>query len=248
MGPVAAKVFTDVDPEIVEEGLRTLAEVGDQGFDHAPRLLRSMSGAYAAATSAGAVALMEYVPISATSSEQFWEDLGGVLACLNRISAPRPFAIPIGVALSHQIERATGTPYATGVRELVHRLEPLGRLPRDGVVHGEGNPSNAGRRLNGQLVLLDWDQAGVGPAALDYSYPLITQQISEALDVDTAAIRGFYGSYKAAGGGVDPSALMNAALFHALRYMWFANTDVRWARIRYALEVEHDLVALACDH
>lgn len=40
---------------------------------------------------------------------------------------------------------------------------------------------------------------------------------------------------------IDPALLFDAALFHALRYMWFSDTESRWSRILYALDHEPDL-------
>ena len=56
---------------------------------------------------------------------------------------------------------------------------------------------------------------------------------------------GTGGNAPIAGGGVvDRSKVIDAALFDALRYMWFANTAARWERIRFALDVESDLTDL----
>lgn len=93
-------------------------------------------------------------------------------------------------------------------------------------------------------MLLDWDQSGVGPPALEYGYPLVTCHISESLHIDEVAPSSFYGAYRAAGGTVDASLTIDAALFHALRYMWFADTPVRWEPTQFALRVESHLTDL----
>ena len=81
-------------------------------------------------------------------------------------------AIPIAVALRHQVERAVGTTNEAAVRALVARLGPLADLPATGIVHGEANPTNARRRADGRIVLLDWDEAGCGPLALEHEADL----------------------------------------------------------------------------
>ena len=114
-----------------------------------------------------------------------------------------------------------------------------------GLIHGEINVANAGRRANGEVALLDWDQAGVGPLALEYGYPLIAAFVSEDLVVDHGSAGSFYAGYTDAGGQIDHDRLFDAALFHALRYMWFGDVDRRWERILHAVEHEDLLTSLA---
>lgn len=44
--------------------------------------------------------------------------------------------------------------------------------------------------------MLDWDEAGVGPLALGYGYPLIAAFLSEELVIDHDSARAFYRGYK----------------------------------------------------
>jgi hypothetical protein len=113
-----------------------------------------------------------------------------------------------------------------------------------GLIHGELNESNIGRRRDGTVVFLDWDQAGTSATALEYGYPLITTFIAEEdLAFDEATAAGFYAGYAEAGGVIEPSRLFDAALFHALRYMWFGDVTQRWERIAYAVRNEAALIA-----
>ncbi|MGH9223955.1 MAG: phosphotransferase family protein [Acidimicrobiales bacterium] len=241
-GDLAAKVFADGGGAL-PSGLENLLGARGAGFVHAPQVAPSRSGRYAEMTSAGAVVLMEHLPVvlNGHDTPQTWADLGSAVGTLNRIAGDRPFAIPIPTALRDQVVRADGTAFGPGVRRLVERLETLAALPTGGVIHGEANPSNAGRRATGELVLLDWDHAGTAPSAVEYGYPLVTCHISESLHVDEVAIETFCHAYRGAGGVVDPSLAFDAALFHALRYMWFASTEARWERIEFALRIESDL-------
>lgn len=244
-GDFAAKLFKDLTRHDVLSSIETLLDVRQQGFAHAPDVLAARSGSLAQMTTVGPMVIMEYLPTPLDDSDaSSWGDLGSALAELNALTGDRSFAIPVGTALRDQITRAEGTPFEAGVRRLVERLDHLGSIPSTGVVHGEANPSNAARRATGELVLLDWDQAGTGMRALDYGYPLVTCHISEDLQADEAAIHAFYESYRAQGGSIDVSMAIDAALFHALRYMWFADTEARWERIEFALRAESDLAEL----
>ena len=113
------------------------------------------------------------------------------------------------------------------------------------MAHGEINEANARRREDGTVVLIDWDQAGRAPAALEYGYPLITVFVSEDEHTfDDRSARAFLGGYVEAGGVIDARQMFNAALFHALRYMWWGATERRWARILDAVDREAELCAV----
>lgn len=245
-GEFAAKVFADLSADDVSASVRTLLEVTRSGYAHAPNLVSATSGHYVEMTGVGAVLLMEFLPVilNKTDTVATWEDLGSALGILNTLDGRRPFAIPVEAALREQVDRTNGTAFESGVGRLVERLTTLTSARVDGVIHGEANPSNAGRRATGELVLLDWDQAGTATTALEYGYPLITCHVSESRHVDEEAITAFYGAYQSTGSHVDRSLAIDAALFHALRYMWFANTEARWERIEFVLGIERDLIGL----
>lgn len=185
---------------------------------------------------------MEWLPQPA--GPRAWQALGQVAAELNAITQyPEPFAVPVDAAVAALAERCSGETFEAEVRRLLPRLAELGRPRRRGLIHGEVNLANARLRGDGTVALVDWDQAGAGPLALEYGYPLIAQFISAStLDFDGAASTDFYRGYAAGGGTVDADLIFTAALFHALRYMWFADTDARWRRIVWALEREGELV------
>jgi hypothetical protein len=80
-----------------------------------------------------------------------------------------------------------------------------------GLIHGEINGANAGRRSNGEVALLDFV-------------------------VDHGGARAFYAGYTDAGGQIDHDRLFDAALLHALRYMWFGDVHRRWEQILHAVK------------
>ncbi len=96
------------------------------------------------------------------------------------------------------------------------------------------------------MVLLDWDAAGRGPAALMAGYPLLLCFVDEAdftFRQDWAA--AFYQAYTAGTGMTkqEKEMVFTAALLHALRYLRVHNTHGRWARVVYALEHKDTLLA-----
>ena len=91
-------------------------------------------------------------------------------------------------------------------------------------------------------MLVDWDQAGTAAPAIEYGYPLISVFLAESdLVFDDRSASAFYDGYACSGGVVEPRALFDAALFHALRYMWWGDTEQRWRRIMHAVTHEAEL-------
>ncbi len=70
--------------------------------------------------------------------------------------------------------------------------------------------------------------------------------MSENLVIDHDSARAFYRAYIGVGGHIDRP--FDAALFHALRYMWFGYVARRWERILFALSHEDLLTSLASSH
>jgi hypothetical protein len=189
--------------------------------------------------------VMEYVPNKPQSTPLQWRDFGAAVAGLNAHGGyHRPFGISIGATIDELAERAAGRSFGSEMGALLDELAwRLSDLPADALVHGEVNCANAGVRTDGTTVLLDWDQAGSAPAALDYGYPLITQFIAESSHrVDLEAARAFYRSYRDSGGTVDVEQCLPASVFHVLRYMWWGDTEARWRRIHFARDHRSALI------
>ncbi|MDQ3722116.1 MAG: hypothetical protein M3376_03400 [Actinomycetota bacterium] len=65
--------------------------------------------------------------------------------------------------------------------------------------------------------------------------------LSEELTLDAEAATAFYRGFLDVGGEIDRRQVFNAALFHALRYMWWGNTPARWKRIVHAVDHEKEI-------
>ncbi len=215
-------------------------------FRHAPALLPTRDGARFAHVEGLTLVVQERVegrtPPNVPGS---WADLGRIARALNADTTyTQPFAIDPAGAIAELATQAGTYPFAREFLDLVAGLDVLVAQPQC-LIHGEINLANAIQCPDGRLVLIDWDQAGRGPRALEAGYPLVTQFISLDLAVDEAAARAFYGAYTG-GEGMDRTeqdAVFTAAIFHALRYLTFADTDRRWNRILFAIDHREQLLA-----
>lgn len=245
-GSFVAKV--DLSPRRAPETLQVFEYLADRGFEHVPALLRTRDGALSVDLDGRRICMMEFVPepIAVDDPERTWGDLGLVAARLNgHTDYPLPHAIPVGAAIQEMDRWVDGRPYEREYRELLDRVADVDDAEATGLVHGEIHTANARRRDDGTVVLLDWDEAGSGPTVIEYGYPLIGVFVDEqTLTFDEAGATAFYRGYREGGGEMDRSRLFAAALFHALRYTRFGDSDRRWRRIRYAVEQEGALTAV----
>lgn len=249
-GAFAAKVCPSGEPDSAGEDRPVLLEfLHRRGFPHAPTLLRTRDGRARAVVGDSVVTLFEHLPrpLFTYESERAstWTELGAAAAALNVIEGCRlPFAIPVGEAIAHLRIRAAETHFEKAFGAALDRARQVADCTRAALIHGEINEANALRRDDGTIVLVDWDQAGTGPVALEVGYPLIVSFVDEETHrVDEARARSFYGGYLRTG-VLEVRLTFAAAVFQALRYMWFGDVDKRWERISWALRNEGDLIDL----
>jgi len=249
-GEFVAKVNRVPRPDLADaDQMYVLEYLAERGFAHAPVLLRTRRGQRIARIHGNVVSVIEFLPKAVhedVPTSDTWSRLGAAAARLNAfVDYPLPFAVALSATLAQLASRVKGLPFEARFLELLARAAELERLPPDALVHGEINEANARRKTDGTVVLIDWDQAGRAPAAMEYGYPLITVFVSEDEHTfDDRSAGAFLGGYVEAGGVLDPRQMFNAALFHALRYMWWGSTARRWARIVNAAGREAELCAV----
>ena len=179
------------------------------------------------------------------STASTWSQLGELAASLNSFADyPTPYGIPVGATIDELNRNARRYPFSSEFRKIVSTLEVLADQPTC-VIHGEINTANSILSSKGSIFLIDWDQAGTGPWALEAGYPLLTTFLSEDLVYDSEAATAFYGSW-AAGTSICAERkehIFTAALLHALRYLEFGDTIRRWKRIQYALANKEELLS-----
>jgi len=177
------------------------------------------------------------------SSTAVWSAIGSALAELHALPpGPRRFALPIPAVARELDQQANEYAFGDDFRNLIPRIRALAVVP-EATIHGEINAANTVIGDDGHVTFLDWDQAGVGPLSLDLGYPLSCVFLTEGLNWQLTRAEAFYRAYcRATTTGLpEPADIFAAALLHAMRYLYFANRDARWARIQYAVGHEQEL-------
>lgn len=249
-GPYVAKM--DPEPRLGRAGsdqIHVLDYLSGKGFAHSPALVRTRTGDPFAPIQGGTCCILEWIPravVDGTTKARTWGQLGEAAGRLNTYPEyPVPVRPPDSADAGRARTTGPGASLRIPIRELLERAGRLERLPSTALVHGEINDANSRRRTDGTVVLVDWDQAGTAPPAMEYGYPLIGVFLSEGdLFFDDRSASEFYAGYAAKGGIVERANLFDAALFHALRYMWWADTEQRWDRILYAVSQEAELCSV----
>lgn len=254
-GQFVVKVYEDEwalglvhpSPAEIDQRLGVFDYLAANGFGHAPSLLKTRIGGRFVRTGGTTVYVLEQIEGSRPpATGRTWAELGRIAASLNNLpDFPLPYAIAVGGAIAELTRKAERYPFRRVFLRLISTLGVLADEPTC-PIHGEINRANAIRSPDGKIFLLDWDQAGTGPWALEPGYPLITTFLSEDLVFDAAAATAFYRSWA---GGKPVSAerkdlIFTAAILHALRYLEFGDHSRRWTRIRYALAHRDQLLAV----
>ena len=215
-------------------------------FPHSPQIVPTTNGKYTVTSSSTEITVLEYVPHALTTPDD-WGTLGEATARLHQVTDyPAPHVVDPHRAIAELEAWCSDWPFAREYRAILgglrNRVEPSGLT---GLVHGEINLANARRRDNGEVVLLDWDEAGWAPIERELGYPLITVFMDQGtLDFDADSARRFYGAYLASApsAAIAQDSVWAFALLDALRSMMFYNTEARWARVRRAIERREDLM------
>lgn len=193
---VVREYRTDRLPDHAESQIATLLYLEEVGFA-APRIIRNRSGATSTLTASGILVALSFMEgpclgFDLPSMESLGEVLGRLHALHvtagsgNGLRVPRSTFSPefrVPPALQRLESFANRVPAAwrkayDGFKDTLEKSTALESLPLT-LVHSDPFPENAIRRLDGTVVLLDWDDAGLGQAAIDLGHALATSEADQ---------------------------------------------------------------------
>lgn len=105
-------------------------------------------------------------------------------------------------------------------------------------IHTEITPGNLIQTPNGNMVVIDWDEVGLGPAVLDLGVSLINHFITEDLTILDENAQAYYRSYFSTRkmDNNEKKFIFDAALFWACAWITYGDMNKRWERIKWALK------------
>jgi aminoglycoside phosphotransferase (APT) family kinase protein len=238
-GHFAAKVDTDPHVSVIG-GESVQARVAALAPGLAPAVLPTTCGGLAVTVDGQRYTMTEWVDGTTPGSDpQTWQQIGGAFARLHGLPVvERSFAVPVR-GLCEELAAQPGWPRSL-VREVLARAE---RIEQDGspvIVHGQPSPANMLQLADRNITLLDWDESGAGPPALDLGYPLVCEFLSRDLQWSSDRAAAFYRGYREhATAPLPPAAtIFAAALLFGLRSATFAEQTARLRRVQHALDEE----------
>jgi Ser/Thr protein kinase RdoA (MazF antagonist) len=207
------------------------------GFAHAPALLKTRTGCDYQVIDGQPVYVLEFVRGRAPSrTPAACRRLGEITGALHLIAGyPHGYLFTVADVMPELFDIADTLPFAADYAQMVRALPDFGPLPVC-LIHGE-ILGNCVETPGGRVFVIDWDEAGIGTRVLDVGNPLLTTFLSEDLAFEEENARAFYRGYfsKVALTPDEVDRVFDAALFYALRYVIYGNTDKRWRRIQFAV-------------
>jgi Ser/Thr protein kinase RdoA (MazF antagonist) len=209
----------------------------DAGFAHAPAILKTRAGLTYRTIDGQPVYVLEFVPGRApVRTPATCRRLGEITGALHLIPGyPHDYLFTVADVVPELFEIAETLPFGRAYARIVRALPDFGSLPVC-LIHGE-ILGNCVETPGGRIVVIDWDEAGTGTRVLDVGNPLFTTVLSEDLAFEEDNARAFYRGYfsKVALTPDEVDHVFDAALFYALRYVIYGDTDKRWQRIQFAV-------------
>ncbi len=220
-----------------------------EGFVHAPALLSTRAGRLFEPLGSQHVYLLEYVSgREPDPSPASYARIGAMMASLHTVAGyAHPYLFTFEEVLPEFYEIARHLPFADEYLEIVRSWPDFDALPHT-IIHGEiiGNTLQSD---DGRLVILDWDEAGIGARVFDIGHPLIGVFVGQDLQVRWDLMAAFYRGYLAhiRITDIELQHILDAALFYALRYIIWGDITKRWRRILWALDHRDELGAVIAE-
>lgn len=182
---------------------------------------------------------LEYVgEVPLDDSVEAYAKLGEVTAALHRVEGyPHGTDFRIAAIVSKELPTiAAQLPFREAYIDVLRSLPSFAGLP-ECLTHGEITPQHAIGKANGDIVLIDWDEVGVGLRVFDIGFPLISQFISEVGEFFEDRARAFYGAYRQRIEltKAELQHVFAASLVHALFHIVHGDIEKRWRRIQWAI-------------
>lgn len=208
-----------------------------KGFCHAPKLIKTKRDTTFLQKGKKFFYLLEYVDgQSPKRTAATYAALGRIAAELHSVKR-FPFHGDFDPAKILVDLRGESYKYSFGeeYRTIIRQLPNFSKL-KQSLIHTDIAPSNAIQKLNGDIVFVDWDDAGIGSTAIDLG-SVLNEIILEDTSFSAANLRAFYESYfsHVKYPKKELPYIFDGCLFFALMYMKHGDTSKRWKRIKWLI-------------
>ena len=232
-----------------------LAFMTQSEFACAPRIIKALSGDYIVYEADCPAYLVEYIEgEELIENEEDEYKLGSVTAKLHGLQGcPIISSIDTSRCVADMLTRFDEYPFKERYDAIVKNLPDFTRL-RQSLIHTDISRTNAIRRSDGEICLIDFDDAGIGSTYIDLGYPLITQFVQyvgrkeggpvpdiNKLEFHFTAAKAFYDGYFSVIPMTEDEKrfIFDGAVFMQLFYMPVFGSEAvpyLWKILTFALE------------
>ncbi|MCD4652625.1 phosphotransferase [bacterium] len=166
-----------------------------------------------------------------------YNTLGKLTALLHQITPPNVLITPDSKIQRQILQKKSLTlPDPTWYLNLLAGIPSFDELPKC-LIHGDIGPHNTLINKNKQLIIIDWDNSGYSTRIFDLAFPLIWMFVGKNCDLREENAKAFYKSYLQ----INPiqseerESIFSAALFFALKYIFYRDMQINIRRIKTAL-------------
>lgn len=210
-----------------------------RNFSHVPKLLATKDRRNFKQIGSKFVYVMEFIAgAKPPETPETFAKLAGIMAELHGIK-DYPYQTDFKASAVIPDLLANSAQYSFGAEysELLQRLPNFDNFPQ-ALIHTDINPGNSVQRPDSSIVLVDWDDAGIGTRVLDLGAVAGNLFISEDRIYKQENAAAFFHAYlaKQTLTAAEIEHIFDAALFFACMYIIYgAGPEVRWQRIKEAL-------------
>ncbi len=224
--------------EIVEKDIYLLRLLEKRGFPACVLRNTSNGEGYGAINGSYAYVYDWIEGKNPESTTETFEKLGDMTGRLHTISEPYPYTSDFKPAT--EIQKLLATAKSKGIDQkhvdLLLSIRDLSQLPQ-GMIHTDIGPHNSLERPDGELVVIDWEDAGLGPMVIDIGWEL-EQCLSDESLFETEKAKAFLHGYQEHRTLTteEKSHAYDAALFFAFLYWMDEQKDFGTKRINWLAE------------
>lgn len=226
-------------PENLDKDLGAYDFLNNSGFKYISQLLQTKNTKRFVEVDSKLIYLIKFIEgLHPAFIPETYSELGKITAELHSIKAfPFESNYRPASAIPQLIEKAEKYPFKEEYVAILKNIPDFTHLPIV-PIHTEITPGNVIQMLGGKIVVIDWDEVGLGPAVLDLGVGLINHLVTEDLEVLEENAEAYYSAYRSVRKISDEENkyMYDAALFWACCWVSYGNIEKRWKRIKWALE------------
>ena len=121
-------------------------------------------------------------------------------------------------------------------KEVIKLLPDFQSFPKT-VIHTDIAPTNSIQKKNGDVIFVDWDDAGIGPTIIDLG-SVLNELIKEDTTYSKQNLQAFFQTYFKLRkiSQKEKAHIFDGCLFFALMYIIYGDIEKRWKRILWLID------------